>query len=153
MGGRSVTRRRKERAVGNSMSCTDEEWARIRAVASAAGEGIGRHVVRRCLTDDPSPNARPQASQALSPKEQREMHDAVLGISRVRPDPELPEHPEMWLLRCSVQALCQMRFEAMEREGRTEDLHAMLREAFGEEEGRFVAWSIRTSLEGSAKAG
>ena len=148
-----MTRRRKERAVSNSMSCTDEEWARISAAAAAAGEGIGRHVVRRCLTDEPSPNARPRASQALSPDQQREMHDAILGISRVQPDPKLPEHPETWLLRCSVQVLCQMRFEAMEREGRTEELHALLRKSFGEEGGRFVAWSIRTSLESDAKTG
>lgn len=148
-----MTRRRKERAISNSMSCTDEEWAQVRAAAATAGEGIGRHVVRRCLTDDPSPNARPRASQALSPKEQREMHDAILGISRVQPDPKLPEHPDMWVLRCSVQLLCQMRFEAMEREGRTEELDAMLRDSFGEEGGRFVAWSIRTSLESDGKSG
>lgn len=35
-----MTRRRKERAVSNSMPCTDGEWARIRAAAEVAGEGI-----------------------------------------------------------------------------------------------------------------
>ena len=148
-----MTRRRKERAISNSMSCTDEEWARVRAAAAAAGEGIGRHVVRRCLTDDPSPNARPRAPQALSPTEQREMHDAILGISRVQPDPKLPEHPELWFLRCCLQIMFQMRFAAMEREGRTDELHAMLRDSFGEEGGQDVVWSIRTSLKLEGKSG
>ncbi len=121
------------------MSCTDGEWARIRAAAEAAGEGIGRHVVRRCLTDDPAPSARPRASQALSPQEQRRMHDAVLGMARMEPDPMLPEHPELGTLRDSVLLLCRKRFAAMEREGRSEELDAMLRKAFGEDEGQAAA--------------
>ena len=142
-----MTRRRNERAVGNSMSCTDDEWARIRAAAEAAGEGIGRHVVRRCLTDDPSPNARPRASQALTPEQQRRMYDGILGWARVKPDPAMPEHPELWILRISVQSLCRKRFAAMEREGRSEELHDMLRLAFGDDDGPAVARSIRRSLE------
>ena len=142
-----MTRRREDRAGSNAMSCPDDEWARIRAAAEAAGEGIGRHVVRRCLTDDPSPNARPRASQALSPEEQRRMYEGILGWTRVKPDPALPEHPELWILRMCVQSLCRKRFAAMEREGRTEELHAMLRLAFGEDDGPAVARSIRLSLE------
>ena len=129
------------------MSCTDEEWARIRAAAAASGEGIGRHIVRRCLTEDPPPNAKPRASQALSPEEQREMYDAILGFSLVKPDPRLPEHPEMRLLRSSVRLLCMKRFAAMEREGRSDELHALLQEAFGEDGGPAVARSIRIGIE------
>lgn len=142
-----MTRQRRERAVSNSMSCTDEEWRRIRAAATAAGEGIGRHVVRRCLTDDPSPNARPLASQALSPEQQRRMYNAILGFSRVKPDLKFPEHPELWALRRSVLLLCRKRFVAMDRAGWSAELHAVLREAFGADGGPAVARSIRSSME------
>ncbi len=141
-----MTRRRKERAVSNSMSCPDAEWARIRAAAEAAGEAIGRHVVRRCLTDDPAPSARPRASQALSPEQQRHMYDAVIGMARTKPDPMLPEHPQLWILRLGILQVCVRRIEAMEREGRTEELHALLREAFGADDGADAAEAIRGGL-------
>ena len=138
--------RRRDRAVSNSMSCTDGEWARIRAAAEAAGEAIGRHVVRRCLTDDPSPNATPRASQALSPEQQRRMYELISGFQRMKPDPMLPEHPDLWIHRLAIQLLCAKRIEAMEREGRTEELRDILRRAFGDGDGASPAEAIRRSL-------
>ena len=131
-----MTRRRKERAVSNSMSCTDDEWARIRAAAAAAGEGIGRHVVRRCLTDDPSPNAKPRAAQALSPQEQRDMHEAVLGLEAAAAGSGHDDSSYLW---SALRILCGDRIVAMEREGRSEELRALLRKVFGEEEGQAMA--------------
>ena len=128
-----MTRRRKERAVGNSMSCTDEEWARIRMAASAAGEGIGRHVVRRCLTDDPSPNARPRASQALSPGEQREMHDAVIRLDAGMTDTDDYAGSDMHVLGSAIRMMCEDRILVMESNGRSDELHAVLRQTFGED--------------------
>ena len=138
--------RRRERAVSNSMSCTDGEWARIRAAAEAAGEAIGRHVVRRCLTDDPSPNAMPRAAQALSPEQQRRMYELIDGFRRMKPDPMLPEHPELWIHRLAIQLLCAKRIEAMEREGRTEEIDGILRRAFGDGNGAKAAEAIRRSV-------
>ncbi len=111
------------------MSCTDGEWARIRAAAEAAGEPIGRHVVRRCLTDDPSPNARPVAAQALSPQEQREMHEAVLGLAAAEAE---AVHDDNDWLGSAVRILCEDRIVAMDREGRSEELCALLRDVFGD---------------------
>ncbi|MYH58516.1 MAG: hypothetical protein F4145_11095 [Boseongicola sp. SB0675_bin_26] len=144
-----MTRRRKERAASNSMSCTDDEWARIRAAAAAAGEGIGRHVVRRCLTEDPSPNAKPRASQALSPQEQREMHEAVLRL-----DADSAEHgnDDSSCLGSAVRILCEDRIVAMEREGRSEELQALLRDVFGDA-GPAVAAECLASPDDDADAG
>jgi len=74
----------------------------------------------------------PRAAQALTPREQRRMHDAIPGMERMGPDPGLPEHPELWILRWSLRLLCLRRLEAMEREGRTGELHDLLRRAFGD---------------------
>lgn len=57
------------------------------------------------------------------------------------------------MLRWTVQTLCKMRSAAMEREGRTEELHAMPRLAFGEDDGPAVARSIRRSLESDDEPG
>jgi len=128
------------------MSCTDGEWARIRAAAEAAGEPIGRHVVRRCLTDDTSPNARPRASHTLSPEEQRHMYELIGTFPLRKPEPGLPEHPELWIHRLGLQLLCAKRIEAMEREGRTEELQDTLRRSFGDEDGAKAAEAIRRSV-------
>lgn len=127
-----MTRRRKERSVSNSMSCTDGEWARIRMVAKAAGEGIGRHVVRRCLTDDPSPNARPRASQALSPAQQRRMYDAVICLDSGMTDMEDSEPSDLRFLGSAIWLMCEGRIRAMTRDGRSDELHAVLLRAFDE---------------------
>ena len=145
-----MTRRRKERAISNSMSCTDDEWAPISAAAAAAGEGIGRHVVRRCLTDDPSPNARPRAAQALSPQEQRDMHEAVLGLQAAAAE---PGHDDNSYLGSALRILCEDRIVAMEREGRSEALRALLREVFGEEEGQAVVAQWLVPPDGDAESG
>ena len=128
------------------MSCTDGEWARIRAAAEATSEPIGRHVVRRCLTDDPSPNARPVASQARSPEEQRHMYELIGTFTPRKPEPGLPEHPGLWIHRLGLQLLCAKRIEAMEREGRTEELRDILRRAFGDGDGATAAEAIRRNV-------
>ncbi len=63
------------------------------------------------------------------------MYEGIRGWTRARPDPAMPEHPELWILRAGVQSLCRQRFAALEGEGRSEELHAMLRLAFGDDGG------------------
>ena len=134
-----MRRRRKERVVRNSMSCTDDEWARIQAAAAEAGEGIGRHIVRRALTDDPSPNALPRASQALAPEEQRAMHDAILRLSGSASETAVPGQSWLTVLPGCIRFLFEDRIIAMAREGRSEDLHAQFRSVFGAEKGQAMA--------------
>ncbi|MDE0523976.1 MAG: hypothetical protein OXH79_18675 [Boseongicola sp.] len=145
-----MTRRRKERAISNSMSCTDDEWARICAAAAGAGEGIGRHVVRRCLTDDPSPNARPRAAQALSPQEQRDMHEAVLGLGAAAAE---PGHDDSSYLGAALRILCEDRIVSMEREGRSEELRALLQLVFDDDEGLTATAEWLVPPDGYAETG
>ncbi len=130
-----MRRWRKEKVVSNSMSCTDDEWQRIRACAKAAGEGVGRHIVRRALTDDPSPNAKPRGSQALDPDEQRAMHDAIVHLAGSTS--ETGPGSESWLtvLPGCIRFLCTARIMAMLREDRADELATQLRRAFGEDTG------------------
>ncbi|MCY3873385.1 MAG: hypothetical protein OXF88_03715 [Rhodobacteraceae bacterium] len=139
-----MRRRRKEKVVSNSMSCTDDEWQRIRACAAAAGEGVGRHIVRRALTDDPSPHAKPRGAQALDPDEQREMHDAVVRLAGSAS--ETGSGGESWLtvLPGCIRFLCAARITALLREGRANELDTQLRRAFGEEK----ALEVREALAG-----
>ena len=74
------------------------------------------------------------------------MHDLICGFQRMKPDPTLPEHPELWIHRLAIQILCAKRIEAMEREGRTEELDGILRRAFGDGEGANAAEAIRSSV-------
>ena len=128
-----MRRRRKENVVSNSMSCTDDEWQRIRACAAAAGEGVGRHIVRRALTDDPSPHAKPRGFQALDPDEQRAMHDAVIRLAGSTS--ETGPGSESWLtvLPGCFRFLCAARITALLREGRADELDTQLRRAFGQD--------------------
>ena len=130
-----MRRRKKERVASNSMSCTDDEWQRIRACAAAAGEGVGRHIVRRALTDDPSPHAKPRGSQALDPDEQRAMHDAIVRLAGSTS--ERGPGSETWLtvLPGCIRFLCAARIMVMLREDRADELAAQLRRVFGEETG------------------
>lgn len=137
-----MKRRRKERVVRNSMSCTDDEWARIRAAATAAGEGIGRHIVRRSLGDDPSPNATPRASQTLTPEEQRAMHDTILRLAGADPNPTAPDLSWMTVLPECVRLLCEDRILAAIRDGRYDELTARFRSAFGEDTGPVMMTAI-----------
>ena len=141
-----MRRKRKERVVRNSMSCTDDEWGRIQAAAAEAGEGIGRHIVRRALTEDPSPNAVPRASQALAPGEQRAMHDAVLGLAGAASETAVPGQSWLAVLPGCIRFLCEDRIIAMIRDGRSEVLDARMRSAFGEERGKAMAAAFLNRL-------
>ncbi len=127
-------RRRREKVVRNSMSCTDEEWQRIREIAKATGETIGRLVVRRGSTDDPPPDTGPRGTQALDPDAQRAMHDAILRLAGTS---ETGPGDSSWrmLVPGCARFLCASRIRTMLREGREEALDEQLRQAFGEETG------------------
>ena len=135
-------RRRKEKVVSNSMSCTDDEWQRIRACADAAGEGVGRHIVRRALTDDPSPHAKPRGSQALDPYEQRAMHDAIMRLAGSASEPGPGGGSWLAVLPDCIRFLCASRITAMLREDRADELAVQLRRAFGEDTGLEVVEAL-----------
>ena len=130
-----MRRRRKEKVVSNSMSCTDDEWQRIRARAEAAGEGVGRHIVRRTLTEDPSPHAKSRGSQALDPDEQRAMHDAIVRLAKSASQTGPGEGSWLTVLPGCIRFLCAARIMAMLREDRADELAEQLRRVFGEETG------------------
>ena len=133
-----MRRRRKEKVVSNSMSCTDGEWQRIRACAAAAGEGVGRHIVRRALTDDPSPHAKPRGFQALDPDEQRAMHDAIVRLAGSTSKTGTGSESWLTVLPGCIRFLCAVRITALLREGRADELDAQLRRAFGKETGLII---------------
>ena len=124
-------RRRREKVERHSISATDEEWRQIRQAARAAGETIRKHIVRRTLTDDPPPNARPRGSQALAPEEQRRAHDSILRLAGGMEGPA----GMSWqlLLPGCIRLLCAAHARAMLAAGRTDELSLQLRQAFGQD--------------------
>ena len=110
---------------------------------------MGRHVVRRRLSDDPSPNVKPRASQALTPQEQRDMHEAVFGLEAAAAE---SMHDDNSYLGSALRILCEDRIVAMEREGRSEELDVLLRDVFGDA-GPAVATEYLVPPDGDAGTG
>ena len=122
--------RRPQRRQGKySLSCTDEDWKRIRARASHAGMTVSAFIVQAALAIDPS-RSRMDLSRA------REQHEAIMEAAR-RVMAHLPPAPPekaatLWsTLHRRITFLVRMAMDNMLDEGRRDDLERRLDRQFG----------------------
>ena len=108
-----------------SISCTDEDYAQIRARARRAGQSMSDYVVERGLTVNLSRSvvrAAPSGPRlVLDEQAQREMHTALSNISRHAKDAD-------WLgeLRKEVRLVVQAAMLDMLWQGRRAELRSLL---------------------------
>ena len=89
-GGRRCRRRRRRRAMtrkrrppprAHSISCTDDEWERVRVLAERRGLSMSRYFVECGLNVDPKAEAPKPPRLVLDEAEQRRLHDTVVRIA------------------------------------------------------------------------
>ncbi len=122
-------RRRVARPDKHSLSCTDEDWERIRARASRAGMTVSAFVVEAALAVDPS---RPRVDPGLAV----ERHEAVMEAARrvMAHLPAVPPEtaaPLLTMLHRRIAFLVARAMDAMLDAGRREDLENLLDRRFG----------------------
>ena len=122
-------RRRVKRPDKHSLSCTDEDWERIRARASRAGMTVSAFVVEAALAVDPS---RPRVDPGLA----MERHEAVMEAARrimahLPPAPPETATPLLTTLHRRVAFLVARAMDAMLDAGRRDHLEDLLDRWFG----------------------
>ena len=122
-------RRGVKRPGKYSLSCTDEDWERIKARASRAGMTVSAFIVQAALAIDPS---RPRMDPGLAV----ERHEAVMEAAR-RVTAHLPHVPPkkatplLTTLHRRIAFLVARAMDAMLDAGRRKDLEDLLDRQFG----------------------
>ena len=127
-------RRGQKRQGKYSLSCTEEEWERIKARASHAGMSVSAFIVQATLAIDPS---QPRMDIGLT----REQHEAITEAARRVMAYLPPEPPELATsllstLHGRITFLVRMAMDDMLDQGRRGDLEHRLDLQFGAGEGR-----------------
>ncbi len=123
--------RRRERVTKYSLSATDEEWERIKARASRAGMTVSAFLVESALAVDPG---RPAITLALTHADQRVLLMLVEDIHAVLSESRWDDPSIRDKIRNSTSFLARQKMQDMIRDGRREDLYAILAAMLGEEE-------------------
>ncbi|MCY4501311.1 MAG: hypothetical protein OXE57_07100 [Alphaproteobacteria bacterium] len=135
----------RERSVSHSLSCTALEWERIRELAELAGKPMSRFVVDRVLGRDGAGDAGSGDALVLDERQQRAMHDAMLGAEAAIERLVAPSGDDAPDLAGSVRILFEARLAEMVRTGRHEAMKALLAPVVGPER---AARIVRDALDG-----
>ena len=128
-----------------ALSCTDPQWEQIKARAHRGGSrSAARHVVERSLAGLPAKRPR---RLVLSEAEQRTLLERLENISRLLMGAAPGQEPLMASLNRRVGLLVETRMREMVRDGRSEELRALLVRLLGERE----ACQAMDWLEGRAR--
>lgn len=127
-----------ERSVSHSVSCTPLQWARMRELAGEAGMRTSPWIVGRVLKRagvDAGGHA-----PALDDGQQRALRDAAAGAEAALSglSGEAPCD-----LRETVALLFEARLDAMAREGRGQEMEALLAAVAGPERAAAIARRVR----------
>ena len=114
-----------------SLSCTDEQWERFRRLAARRGLSISRYLVECALHVDLDAERPAPPRLVLSEAEQRALHDAVARIAE-RTVAEESGEAVLTRIRNALVLLVELTLRAAAREGREEELRALLTALFGE---------------------
>ena len=114
-----------------SLSCTDDQWERFRRLASRRGLSISRYLVECALHVDLDAERPAPPRLALSAAEQHALHDAVQRVAE-RTVAEEFEEAVLTRMRNALVLLVELTLRAVAREGREEELRALLTALFGE---------------------
>ena len=115
-----------------SLSCTDSDWGRVRVLAERKGLSISRYMVECGLTVDPQAEPVPPPRLVLDEAEQRALLGHVTAIAERTVSAEA-EEALMIRVRNSLAFLAEETMRTMMREGREEELRALLIDLFGED--------------------
>ena len=133
-----------------SLSCTDTDWGRVRVLAERKGLSISRYMVECGLTVDPQTEPVPPPRLVLDEAEQRALLDHVTAIAERTVSAETSD-TVMTQVRNALAFLAEETMRTMMREGRGEELRALLIDLFGEDAAAATAGRLRarTGAEGS----
>ncbi len=127
-----MSRRRRALSRVYSLSCTDAQWEAFRRLAARRGLSISRYLVECGLHGDPHAGApEPAPRLALEETEQRALLNAVGRIAERTVAAE-SEEAVLSRIRNALALLVELAMRAMVREGREDELRAVLTELFGE---------------------
>ena len=126
-------KRRPKRQGKYSLSCTDENWERIKARASQAGMTNSAYLVRAALAGDP---ARPRVDVARALEQQQTIAEAARRvIAHLPPVPPETATPLWKSLHGRISFLVRKAMDDMLEEGRRDALEHLLDRQFGAGEG------------------
>ncbi len=131
-------RRRPKRPGKYSLSCTDEDWERIKARASHAGMSVSAFIVEAARAIDPT---RPRMDVARAMEQHRATAEAARRvIAHLPPVPPETAAPLWKALHGCISFLVRMAMDDMLDQGRRCTLEHHLDRQFGAGEGaRMVA--------------
>ena len=131
-------KRRPKRQGKYSLSCTDEDWERIKARASQAGMSVSAFVVRAAMAINPT---RPRMDVALAMEQHQAITEAARRvIAHLPPVPPETATPLWSTLHGRISFLVRMAMDDMLDRGRRRTLEHLLDRQFGAGEGaRMVA--------------
>ena len=135
-------RRGAKRQGKYSLSCTDEDWERIKARASHAGMSVSAFIVQTAMAIDPS---RPRMDVALAMEQQQTITEAARRvIAHLPPVPPEKVTPLWTTLHGRISFLVRMAMDDMLDQGRRGALEHHLDRQFGAGEGERM---VRAYLE------
>ncbi len=146
-----MTRRRPPPNVF-SISCTDDEWERVRRIAMQNGKSISRWLIDCGLTGDPHAEEPDSEPLVLTAEEQRGLSDSLERIAARMATPGT-EEAVLERVRNALAFLVAERMNAMVRAGRMEELRAMLVDLFGEKAAEATIANLRISGDHSRRGG
>ncbi len=123
----------RERSVSHSLSCTALEWERIRELAELSGKPMSRFVVDRVLGRDGAGDTEAGDALVLDERQQRAMHDAMLGAEAAIERLVAPSGDDAPDFAGSIRILFEARLAEMVRTGRHEAMEALLAPVVGPE--------------------
>ena len=126
-----MRRKRRPPPRAHSISCTDDEWERVRVLAERRGLSMSRYFVECGLTVDPSTEAPKPPRLVLDEAEQRRLHDSLVRIAE-RTAAADSEEAVLMRIRNALAFLVEARMREMMRDAREYELKALLTDLFGE---------------------
>ena len=126
-----MRRKRRPPPRAHSISCTDDEWERVRVLAERRGLSMSRYFVECGLTVDPTTEAPKPPRLVLDEAEQRRLYDSLVRIAE-RTAAADSEEEVLTRIRNALAFLVEARMREMMRDAREYELKALLTDLFGE---------------------
>lgn len=86
-----MRRKRRPPPRAHSVSCTDDEWERVRVLAERPGLSMSRYFVECGLNVDPTTEGPKPPRLVLDKAEQRRLHDGLVRIAERKAEVESEE--------------------------------------------------------------